>query len=383
MDISDLENRVAAGDADALYELGCLYVGGPVATRNYEEAVQCFQAAIRLGSAEAINALGVCFLYGYGVKQNAFRAVTLFREAQAKGVARGIFDLGCCYFNGLGVEADLETGVELMLEAASKHEISESGDGTLDASLGALYFNGLASETGDWSIEPDHEKAVFYLQRAAEKENPLGMTLFGYCCLLNGTGVQADPIKASEYFQKALPYGLPLADTGWGICLLNGYAVKKNSKRNRKRAFAHFQKALQEGNLPGKYYSAWCLLDGTGTKKNTKQAVELLQQLMEETPTPEVGYLLGWCYQNGRGVKKTALKRPGFLMGRLLAEVPRPRSNGRNPFTTGTVWRKTGRKRKNGINTPSNIKPPGRRKKKNRCGLPVLQCSVCSGLPYL
>jgi len=292
MDLSELKNRAAFGDADALYKLGRFYMSGPVVERNEEEAFQCFQAAVQLGNAEAINGLGVCFLHGYGTEKNESQAIALFREASDKGIAKGTYNIGNCYLRGWGVEADHEKGIKLILESENSENPNEDTS-TLDASFGELYFYGFPR------FKIDYKKAAFYLQRAAEKENPQGMALFGYC-LLYGLGVQPDPVRASEYFQKALPYGIPLAETGWGLCLFHGCGTKKNLKK----AFAQFQKAAQEGDTLGGYYSAWCLLNGTGTRKNAKQAVKLLEQSVKINPYHEAMYLLGWCYQNGLGTRK-------------------------------------------------------------------------------
>lgn len=82
-------------DADALddnhaerqWELGCEYMKGSEAERDYERAFYWFCNAAEQGHAEAQFALGALYAAGDGVQQNDELAVAWYRKAAEQGHA--------------------------------------------------------------------------------------------------------------------------------------------------------------------------------------------------------------------------------------------------------------------------------------------------------
>lgn len=82
-----LEEAAAAGQLEALTELGHAYYLGRGVVQNFELAVAQFQQAARRGSAEAQYMLEICYRKGHGVLQNYARAYAWFNLASAQGHA--------------------------------------------------------------------------------------------------------------------------------------------------------------------------------------------------------------------------------------------------------------------------------------------------------
>jgi len=69
------------------WELGCEYIKGSEAERDYERAFYWFCNAAEQGHAEAQFALGALYAAGDGVKQNDELAMVWFRKAAEQGHA--------------------------------------------------------------------------------------------------------------------------------------------------------------------------------------------------------------------------------------------------------------------------------------------------------
>jgi TPR repeat protein len=72
------------------WELGCEYLKGSEAERDYERAFYWFCNAAEQGHAEAQFALGALYAAGDGVKQNIDLAAAWYRKAAAQGHAWAI-----------------------------------------------------------------------------------------------------------------------------------------------------------------------------------------------------------------------------------------------------------------------------------------------------
>jgi TPR repeat protein len=69
------------------WELGCEYMKGSEAERDYERAFYWFCNAAEQGHAEAQFALGALYAAGDGVKQNDKLAIEWYRKAAEQGHA--------------------------------------------------------------------------------------------------------------------------------------------------------------------------------------------------------------------------------------------------------------------------------------------------------
>lgn len=88
----DVLKRISAdaqddNNAARQWELGCEYIKGSAAERDYERAFYWFCNAAEQGHAEAQFALGALYAAGDGVKQNSVLAMAWYGKASDQGHA--------------------------------------------------------------------------------------------------------------------------------------------------------------------------------------------------------------------------------------------------------------------------------------------------------
>jgi len=108
--------------------------------------------------------------------------------------------------------------------------------------LGAVYIN-------DNVIERDSTKALEYLEKAAERNNPRAFNYLGRI-YLDGLGVEQDYDKAMEYFRKAVENGESHGDAlnFIGLMYENGDGVETDYQK----AFEYYEKAAKLGHKTAK-----------------------------------------------------------------------------------------------------------------------------------
>ena len=288
MDIESLKTRAAEGDAEATYLLGKRHFEEQMSDYNPDEAFRLMNRAVELGSDAALNGLGVCYLYGIGTEYDPEKAASLFQDAAKKGVVKAFFNLGLCYDHGIFFEANPDQAAYYFDKATNSGDIEA-------ATLVARYYIG--------GTDPrNRKKAIEILDKGVEQEYPTAMLLFGHC-LVYGIGIRKDSRKALQLIQKVADADASSeAQRILGEMYLEGKGVRKNAKK----AFAYFLKGSENGNTFCRYAIVTSYLHGTGTKRNDQKAVELLQNVEQPNKYSDsaLEYLLGWCYDNGRGVTK-------------------------------------------------------------------------------
>ena len=87
--------------------------------------------------------------------------------------------------------------------------------------IGNLYYFGLRG------VRRNNTKALYWLLKAAEKEEPEAMELLGEI-YARGAGVEKNYTKAMEWLMRAAHQGHNSAYNGIGYMFVKGYGVKKN-----------------------------------------------------------------------------------------------------------------------------------------------------------
>lgn len=105
-DLAVLTKKAEAGDVQAQFLLGRIYVAGNRVARDDRVALRWFRKAADQGYAEAQNWLGLMYLMGRGVQQDLAEATRWFRRAADQGLAEAQFLLGVVYAEGRGVPQD-------------------------------------------------------------------------------------------------------------------------------------------------------------------------------------------------------------------------------------------------------------------------------------
>ena len=86
--LADLRASAEAGDAEAQFILGGMYVTGVGVPQDAAEAVAWYRRAAEQGDARAQYNLGGMYRKGRGVPQDAAEAVAWYRRAAEQGHAR-------------------------------------------------------------------------------------------------------------------------------------------------------------------------------------------------------------------------------------------------------------------------------------------------------
>lgn len=107
------KESIQSGNDYAITRLGMLY--GDL--EKYDEAIKCYEIAIKKGDPVAMNSMGLLYQHGFGVKRDIQKAVKLYQDASNNDGVGGLIDLGLLYEKGLGVPQSYEKAVELYQKA--------------------------------------------------------------------------------------------------------------------------------------------------------------------------------------------------------------------------------------------------------------------------
>ncbi len=148
-----------AGDAEAQYISGGMYLKGLGVSKDFKKAFQLLHEAAKNGksSAESEQIIGQAFLLGSGVPKNYQKALQWYHLAAEKGSKEAQNELGFLYFVGNGVEQDAEKGGAFFLKAAY------NGLAVAQYNVGIMYY------TGKGVKETNLEKSYGWLNLAASK----------------------------------------------------------------------------------------------------------------------------------------------------------------------------------------------------------------------
>jgi uncharacterized protein len=165
--LGELETRAAAGDAQAMTQLGYRFGKGLDGTdQDYGEAMKWFRLAASKGDARAMYYIGALYADGSGVAQNCKEAMKWFQFAADKGQVQAMGAIGKLYAFGCGVAQD-------MTQAARWYQLAAGrGDPTAMSELGSLYLTG----TG---VRKNPAEAKKWLLAAANKGETGAMVRLG------------------------------------------------------------------------------------------------------------------------------------------------------------------------------------------------------------
>jgi len=135
--VSFLRSNAGAGDPDAQYRLGQLYLSGGVSIlQDFEESAKWYRKAADQGHAEAQSSLGVLYGYGWGVPQDLAESAKWWRKAAEQGDPNAQNRLGEKYAEGEGVPKDYVEAVKWYRKAADQGWIGAQ------SALGSMYLKG-------------------------------------------------------------------------------------------------------------------------------------------------------------------------------------------------------------------------------------------------
>ena len=83
-------------------------------------------------------------------------------------------------------------------------------------------------------------------------------------------GIERDPVKAVEWYQKAAIQGHLMAQYRLAVCYFDGIGIDASAKE----AFKWFKKSAESGFNESQRRLASCYYNGWGTRKNYKKSAE-------------------------------------------------------------------------------------------------------------
>ncbi|MDE6648546.1 MAG: sel1 repeat family protein, partial [Muribaculaceae bacterium] len=179
---------------NAMVQLGKCYSNGFGCSKDYSQALVCYNSAALSDNAEAQYDLGVCYRFGEGTEINIPRAVEWYQKAIAQGHTNAMVNCAILFDNGIGVEIDYAYAYQLYKKAA------ELGNSQGQFCLGDMYFQGRY-------VKQDYAEAIKWFKLAAEQNEPDSIFHLAIC-YSQGLGVERNIRKAIELFYSA-------ADKGW------------------------------------------------------------------------------------------------------------------------------------------------------------------------
>ena len=144
-----------------------------------------------------------------------------------------------------------------------------------------------------------------------------------------GLGVQQDPVRAAEWYQKAAKQGLAEAQAELGSLYLHGIGVPQDPKL----AYKWSHKAATQGWASGQFNVGTMLTYGFGVDQDPKAGAKWLAKAAEQGDGPSQ-YNLATLYAQGLGVRKDKVQALKWAI--LAASSPEDSAAGA-PDVTSTA----------------------------------------------
>jgi TPR repeat protein len=282
----------AAGSGAAMVELSSLYsrAGGP---GHFNLARDALEKAIRAGDVRAPIALAKLYLVR---GERALAEMTLKRSADG-GSAEAALNLAELYLSGQATAEQLSAARRWLAFA----EKSMARDDDQASRIASMYLR--LPDAG--SIE--HGSST--LEALVRKNSADAMTLLA-TALLQGPGIQRDPVRAEALFRRAIQLG----HDGARFILAKAYRDGEGLPRDPARAFALYREIYSEE--PGDTKIQIALGDayarGDGITPDRRLAAEFYAQAARQGD-PDGQVRLGTAYLYGAGVERDSQKADQWL----------------------------------------------------------------------
>lgn len=250
-------------------------------------------------------------LYGSDEKKPDFKeAFRLFSGEAEEGNALAMFDLGRMYADGLGREADPAKahewyGKALTAFVAAEQCAEERQRPYLQYRIGKMYAAGLGyelpvvpdEEGGDGKAVRDYEKAVAWLEKAAEAEHASAQYALANIYLA-GEAVAKDVTKATELFTRAAKQGHDYAAYQLGKQFLQ----EEETEKDVEAAIKWLKQSAAANNQYAQYSLGKLYLDGEKVEKDIRTAITYLKKSAAQN-NAFAEYRLGRFYLLGEDVE--------------------------------------------------------------------------------
>lgn len=319
------------GHGLAQNNVGYMYLYGEGVAKDHAQAIYWLKKSVEQKNMYAMNNLGICHSKGWGVNQNKHMALEWYRKAAETGNPKGKENYDILLKNLYPNGANDGLAANMLVKQAIEFDKQKNFEKSFALYLQAAYMgNALAQNNAGYAymsgegIEQDQASAVYWLQKAAEQNQPSAMNNLGRC-YSQGWGVTQDKQKALEWYKKAANAGHQEAKNNYDILLqnLSKNMVNQNKTSNdddmklAKRlyeeaseydktksyhlAFPLHLRAAELGYASSMCRVGWYYLSGEGVEKDYAKAVYWFQKSADLNYPASLNNL-GVCYRSGWGV---------------------------------------------------------------------------------
>ncbi len=227
---SDLERSAERGSTLAQTSLSHMYQEGIGVKRDPEKAFKwCSIAAQQEGQANAMFELGLMYLNGVGVAKCAPSAYRLFKSAGDQNHAEALFHLAEMQIGNSYGEVNTKLAFETCLKAA-KLDLPEA-----QFNVGVMFEEGIGTDQS-------FQDSIFWYEKAACGGNRRALNNLGDMHL-NGRGVPKNKDIAERFFCTASDQGSDLAKFNLAVI----YGQRRNDEASTLRSLTLFFMAALNG----------------------------------------------------------------------------------------------------------------------------------------
>jgi TPR repeat protein len=340
--VAKIRAAAESGDAEAQYQLGQMRERADGMRRDISEAISWYEKAAANGQVDAALALGRIHINGTGVKKSYEMARRWYLLAAEQGSLRGVFHVGYCddrleryesaleWYRKAAEGGDLAAafnlaqlyrlgqGAEKNFAAAEKwfRVAAREGDGEALRELGLLLlreagdggsaegmeFLRRAATGGDtaaqyhlaqWLVDDDPRAAAEWLRKAAvddvRAQSALGMML------VEGDEIEQNVEEGMTFLRKAAKAGHVDSQMLLGVAYREGVIVPRDLEKSE----LWFSRAIEQDHGRAMVMLGRMLLEDE-SEESDRRAVELFRRASMIDPVAAL--MLGFCYEDGRGV---------------------------------------------------------------------------------
>ena len=190
---------------------------------KFDEAAELYQKAADEGDAYAMWRLANAYGNGDGVDWDEAKAIELLKQSAQAGCEEAKCNLAFAYmFDWSNIGKDEEKGKEMLEEL-----IKQTNNSTVLSRYAELLF------FGGGPYEEDQEKAMRFLKKVEDKDNPFYLYLMGAIYTSGADKIEVDAEKAIEYYTKAFENGRKYSAYRLQSIYATGYGEVKADKTKR------------------------------------------------------------------------------------------------------------------------------------------------------
>lgn len=203
--IKNLENKIAQGDLDAMFEYAEIYQNefpNDITDEIAAKMVKCYETCYNAGNLTAALNLGAMYYGGEFIPRDFKKAVEYYTIAtnsdEEETQIRAWCNLGYCYYYGRDIPIDDKQAFNCYMHGAIL------GDGNCLYKIGDMYRYGRF-------VNKDEQLAVFFYKKALDEVYKDNRVFSDICmrigeCALYGIGMKKNLMKALKMLTKAEIY---------------------------------------------------------------------------------------------------------------------------------------------------------------------------------